>query len=350
MDVVEAFRGQAAACGRLGSTMYADLLGRVADDLEAGGPARELLAGHEDDPGPSGLALRLAGSVHRLVLQRRAGALATYYPSVGGTWESEAGWAAFRAVLEEQPDQVREWLDRPPQTNEVGRASGLMAGLLELARHHDLPVRLAEIGSSGGLNLLADRFRYVGPDGAVGPGDSPVVLDPAWTAGVPLGRPPEIVERLGSDVMPVDVQSTEGRLALTAYVWPDQVHRFERLRGAFALAAQSPYEVRRQSAAEFVDSLTPAPGAVTVLWHSIMWQYVPRDEQARVTTRLEQLGASATPASPLAHLFVEPTRRTPDAPHEFLLCLQTWSGDDATDGVRRVLATVAAHGLPVTWE
>src|SRR6476469_1907538 len=109
--------------------MYADLLGRVADDLDAGGPARELLAGHEDDPGPSGLALRLAGSVHRLVLERRAGALAAHYPSVGGTGESEAGWAACRAVLEDQPDQVREWLDRPPQTNEVGRASGLMAGL-----------------------------------------------------------------------------------------------------------------------------------------------------------------------------------------------------------------------------
>src|SRR6476469_5501902 len=110
--------------------MYADLLGRVADDLDAGGPSRELLRGHEDDPGPSGLALRLAGSVHRLVLERRGGALAAYYPSVGGTWEPEAGWAAFRTLLEDQPQAVGEWLDRPPQTNEVGRASGLMAGLL----------------------------------------------------------------------------------------------------------------------------------------------------------------------------------------------------------------------------
>ncbi|MDO9495299.1 MAG: DUF2332 domain-containing protein, partial [Nocardioides sp.] len=234
MDVVEALRRQAPACADLGSPMYAVLCERLADDLAAGGPTSVVLAGHEDDPGPSALALRLLGSVHRLVLERRAGALAAYYPSVGGTWEPEAGWLALRALLAEEPDAVREWLDRPPQTNEVGRATALMAGLLALPWAH--PVRLFEIGSSGGLNLLADHFRYVASGGSVGPAESPVVLDPAWTGAPLLGEPPPIVERLGSDVMPVDVRTTGGRLTLTAYVWPDQTHRLERLRGAFALA------------------------------------------------------------------------------------------------------------------
>jgi hypothetical protein len=47
--------------------MYAVLLDRLADDLEAGGVTADVLAGHEDDPGPSALGLRLLGSVHRLV-------------------------------------------------------------------------------------------------------------------------------------------------------------------------------------------------------------------------------------------------------------------------------------------
>ena len=47
------FRDQAGACERLGSPMYAELLGRLADDLEAGGVTRTVLTGHEDDPGPS---------------------------------------------------------------------------------------------------------------------------------------------------------------------------------------------------------------------------------------------------------------------------------------------------------
>ncbi|GAA5156574.1 DUF2332 domain-containing protein [Nocardioides marinquilinus] len=347
MDLVSALRGQAEACASLGSPMYADLLTRAADDVEAGGPTASVLAGHEDDPGPSALALRLAGSVHRLVLERRAGALAAYYPSVGGTFEPEGCWTAFRTLLAERPDDVRAWLDRPPQTNEVGRSTGLMGGLLQLAAEHPgLPVRLHEIGSSGGLNLLADRFRYATAQGSFGPAGSPVVLDGAWEGPVPTHAPwPEVVERRGSDVMPVDVATTEGRLALTAYVWPDQRERHERLRGALRLAQEHPVRVERRGAGDFVDRLELADDAVTVLWHSVMWQYLDAAEQQRVRDRLEVLGAGAGERRPLAHLFLEPTRRTPDDEHAFWLVLETWP-----DGGRRFLARSRGHGVPTTWE
>jgi hypothetical protein len=340
------FREQAQGCRNLGSHMYDGLLRRVADDLDAGGPSVAVLAGHEDDPGPSGLALRLAGSVHRLVLERRAGALAAFYPTVGGTWDLDTGWPVFRELLAEQPEAVREWLDRPPQTNEVGRAAALMTGLLDADRHRALPVRLFEIGSSGGLNLLFDRFRYVWPGGSLGADDSPVVLEPAWADAAPKGAVPRVVERLGSDLMPLDVRSADGRLALTAYVWPDQVARVERLRGALRLASETSYDVRRQPAGDFVDAMTLRPGSTTVLWHSVMWQYVPRPEQDRILARLEQLGSAADEDSPLVHLYAEPTRRTPDSPHEFLVCAHRWPGG----GERRVLGTMAPHGLPVTVE
>ena len=169
--------------------MYAELLDRLADDIEAGGPTAEILQGHEDDPGPSALALRLLGSVHRLVLERRAGALAAFYPSVGGTWEADEGAAAFLALLDSEPDAVREWLDRPPQTNEVGRAAALMGGLLHLPDCHQGSLRLFEIGSSGGLNLLADRFEYVDDSGRrFGAKRSSVRLEPAWSAAPLLPR------------------------------------------------------------------------------------------------------------------------------------------------------------------
>lgn len=342
VDLGTALRQQAQACASLGSPMYADLLPRLADDLEAGGPTAAVLAPWLDSAGPDGIGLRLLGSVHRLVLERRAGGLGVSYPSVGGTWSAEPGWEAFRALLADAPDAVAEWLDRPPQTNEVGRASVLMAGLLALGHERGLPVRLFEIGSSGGLNLLADRFRYVGDDGSsLGPDDSPVVLDPAWTGVVPTGVVPRIVERTGSDVMPIDVRSTEGRLALTAYVWADQVHRHERLRGALALADRTPFVVRRQAASAFVDGIALAEGATTVLWHSVMWQYVARDEQAAITARIDELGAQATEAAPFAHVFLEPTRRTPTSEHEFLAVMESWPG-----GERRVLGTSRGHGVP----
>ena len=356
MDLVRAFSEQARACADLGSPMYADLLARCAEALsepgagQAPGAAalRAVLAGHEDDPGPSALALRLLGSVHRLVLERRAGALATYYPSVGGTWEPDGGWRAFLDLLAERPDGVRAWLDRPPQTNEVGRATALYGGLLQLRlRVGDLPVRLVEIGSSAGLNLRADRYAYRDDAGRhFGPGDAALVIDDAWR-GRALEPWPDltVVERTGSDVMPVDLGSTQGRLALTAYVWPDQSVRLERLRAALRVADSTPAEVRRAGAAEVVTEMTLLPGTVTVLWHSVMWQYLSAAEQRRVTDRLGALGAAATADAPLAHLRAEPSRRDPGGDHEFLVRLTTWPG-----GHDELLGSTVGHGVPTTWE
>ena len=347
MEQHEAFDRQAEACAELGSPMYAELLTRAATDLRTGGDVAGVLAGHEDDPGPSALALRLLGSVHRLVLERRAGGLAAYYPSVGGTWSVDGGWEAFLRLLSEQPEAVREWLDRPPQTNEVGRASALLGGLLHVGQDFRHPVRLFEIGSSGGLNLLADRFGYVDDRGTLyGDPASRVRLEVAWqgrtlTPWADL----QIVERVGSDVMPVDVRTPEGRLVLTAYVWPDQTHRLDRLRGALDLARHTPVVVRREGAARFVDGLDLRPGATTVLWHSVMWQYLDPAEQDAVTARIGALGAQATDEAPFAHLFLEPMRRTPDGPHEFLVVLELWP-----TGERQVLGSSSGHGLPTVWE
>jgi hypothetical protein len=344
------FRAQARACEYLGSPMYAELLAALADDLEAGGATTGPLRGHEDDSGPSALALRLAGSLHRLVLAGRAVELADHYPTTGGTWDA-TGVPAVREFLARRGDDVRPFLDQAPQTNEVGRAAALVGGLLVVAARWRLPVRLFEIGSSGGLNLQADRFRITGTQGTSwGDPTSPVVLDDAWAgAGLPEASL-DVVERGGSDVHPVDVTSEAGRLTLTSYVWPDMTARHARLAGAIALARSRPVPVERADAASYVERLALVPGTVTVLWHSVMWQYVPPEQQQRVTTRLSALGASASADAPLVHLFAEPTRRTPDDEHRFWMCAETWAGRGESDGERVFLGRMAPHGLPVTWE
>jgi hypothetical protein len=344
MGLVEQFRFQADACAQLGSAMYAGLLTRLVEDLEAGGVTARVLAGHEDDPGPSALALRLLGSVHRLVLERRAGDLALFYPSVGGQWDVDAAWPAFEQLLRDQPEAVREGLASVPQTNEVGRAAALYGGLLQLPR--DLPLRLAEIGSSGGLNLRADRFGYLDEAGRLYGAGSRLVLEDAWRGRTLEPWPDlQVVDRLGSDIAPIDVTTTEGRLRLTAYVWPDQGPRLERLRAAFRVAAEHPAVVRRQDAASFVAELETAQDCTTVLWHSVMWQYLPHPDQEAVVERIEQLGRAATERRRFAHLSAEPGRRSPESGHEFLVRLRVWPG-----GEERLLGTAVAHGVPTTWE
>jgi hypothetical protein len=345
--MVALVREQAEGCAALGSPLYAVLLQHVADDVESGGPAYDVLRGHEDDPGPSALALRLMGGVHRLVLERRAPALALTYPSVGGTGDPEAAWAALRPVLAEFVDELRARLGQPPQTNEVGRAAALVGGLLRVAAAHARPLRLVEIGTSAGLNLRADRFRIELADGrSVGPAESPVVLTDAWHGRLPsMDRALVVVERAGCDLAPVDPTTTEGRLLLTSYVWPDQLARLERLRGALELAREVPATVVPPVRPTSSTASTCAGERRPVVWHSVMWQYLGHAERARVDARLDELGDQASDRAGFAHLALEPRRRSPGAAHEMLVALTTWPG-----GVEQVLGRAPPHGLPTTWE
>jgi hypothetical protein len=287
------------------------------------------------------------GGVHRLVLQGRAPALAAYYPSVGGDGDADAAWPAFRDVLVAHRDELRSLLDQAPQTNEVGRAAALVGGLQHIVAWRDAPVRLVEMGASGGLNLRADRFRVdLGGGKGVGPVDSPVVLRTAWAGATPpLDRRVDVVDRRGGDTAPVDPTTAEGRLRLTSYVWPDQHERLARLRGALAIAEEVPAVVETEAAAPFVRGLELVDGTTTVLWHSVMWQYLAAEEQAEVTATIEDLGAGAGERAGFAHLFLEPRRRSPEGRHEFLVVLRTWPG-----GEERILGTAHPHGIPTTWD
>ncbi|MEU4395882.1 DUF2332 domain-containing protein [Kribbella sp. NPDC023855] len=346
MNLVQALQRQAVACEDLGSPMYADLLRRLVDDYELGGSSTKVLAGFESLPPDAALGLRLLGAVHRLVLSGAAPELAAFYPSVGGEWDPVLGWEAFDQVLLARGPELRNLLTQAPQTNEVGRSTALYGGLLRLAEVVPLPVRLFEIGASGGLNLRADHFRYNLADGtSYGPAESPVVLEDAWSGREITPAAVHIAERVGSDISPVNPLSEDGALTLTSYVWPDMTARLERLRGALEVARKVPADVRREDALSFLRNLELAEGHVTVIWHSVMWQYLAPEDQAAADKLINALGAKATPATPLAHLCLEPMRRTPDAEPEFLVVLQTWPG-----GVPRILGTADPHGLPAHWE
>jgi hypothetical protein len=345
--LLHTLRSQGRFCGTSGSRMYEELFELVASDVEAGGIFATILSGHESDPSREAVPLRLLGGMHRLVLDGRAPALRRWYPSTDGTWSADDAWPEIKAVAGDHADSLRAALGQPPQTNEVGRSAALIGALLHVNHEIDLPIRLFEIGSSAGLNLRADQYHYRYGGGQWGPVDSPVTIDDAWHGRLPPARPVRIVERRGFDIAPLDVTGvtgTDGETTALSYVWPDQSARLERLRGAIAVAREVPAQLVRQSAADAVAGLTLADGALTVLWHSITWQYLSEQERTAVCDGVDAVAARAEARSPFAHLSMEPAREGPGGPLTFRVAARCWPG-----GELMILGECHPHGPPVNW-
>ncbi|HKY66289.1 MAG TPA: DUF2332 domain-containing protein, partial [Acidimicrobiales bacterium] len=281
---------QRAGCARLGSQLYADVLDAVIADVAAGGICAAVLGPHRDEPFATALPLRFLGAVHRLVLEGRAPALAAHYPSAGGT-PGPSLIADFLATVTELRPDVEARIGDGVQTNEVGRSAALAPGYVEVARRSGLPLRVLEVGTSGGLNLRWDRYWYDTGETTLGDPDSPVRFVGAWQpagGALPELGPVEVVERAGCDRNPLDVGTDDGRLTLRAYLWPDQVERRARLEAAFSVAAAVPATVARADLGDWLTSrlADPVPGVATVVVHSIVWQYVPPTSRDRMREAL----------------------------------------------------------------
>jgi hypothetical protein len=272
------------------------------------------------------------GAVHRLVLSGEAPALAEHYPSAGG--EPRNAWPAFLDVVRDRRDELRELVESPVQTNETGRCAALLGGFLEIARCTRLPLRLLEVGASAGLNLRFDHYRYELGARRWGPPHSPVTIRARSSGEPPLDAPLRVASRAGCDRRPLDPLSDAGRLTLASYIWPDQIERHERLRAAVAVATEVEARVERAGAADWIEArlAEPAPDVATVVFHSVVMQYLPDAERGRFERAL------ATAAGTVARLSMEAAGDLTE------LRLTVWPG-----GEERLLARAGYHGDPVEW-
>jgi len=254
--------------------------------------------------------------------------------------DPEATWRAFKAALARNEAELSRLVEHPVQTNEVGRCAALLPGFLAVAVETGLPLRLLEVGASAGLNLRWDLYRYAAGDFAWGPIGSPLTLDFELRGPV---RPEtaariEVAARRGCDASPVDPATSKGRETLLAYVWPDQKTRIERLRAALEAAETAPVDVDRESAATWIERqlAVASPGQATVVYHSIVLQYLSEAERAAFNAHMEDAAARASAEAPLAWLRMEP------ADELATVRLTAWPG-----GEDRLLARTGYHGSPV---
>lgn len=336
--------------GMTSSPLY-DVLLRVAiDDAESNGICAEVLRRTPTgvEPVLDALPLRFLGGVHRLVLDGAAPALDTFYASAGGHFEvgvdDEAVGAAFLETVAELRNDVAAALACPVQTNEVGRCASLLPGFLRVARSGGLPLRVLEVGASAGLNLRWDHYRYEGGrDGSAwGEPSARLCFEDVYDDPRPwLDVAAKVVERRGCDRNPIDPSTAEGSQQLRAFVWPDQVQRFQLLDAALSVAAGVPAVVDRADAADWVTAqlASPTPGVSTVVYQSIVWQYLTPETRSSIRDVIRAAGARATADAPVAWLRMEPGA---DPQKGAEVRLRLWPGPPD-----EIVALTGYHGRPV---
>ncbi len=263
----------------------------------------------------------------------------------------------FEHFVESHADRLRTLLaTRTTQTNEVGRCA-IFLPALGLLGDEVGPLGLLDVGASGGLNLLLDRYEYryeshAGVVARVG-GPSPVVLEAATTGPVPVpARLPVIAVRLGIDQHPIDVSDDDEARWLEACVWPDQPDRFHRLVAAIEIARQTPPELLAGDAVTSLAAGVESVGASAhpVVTNSWVLNYLTAEDRIAYLDELDRIGAHRD----LSWIYVEAPALIPELPngpdakdpHRTVLSVARWRS-----GRRSVehLATCHPHGFWIHW-
>jgi hypothetical protein len=153
-----------------------------------------------------------------------------------------------------------------------------------------------------------------------------------------------IMNRAGCDLHPVDVATADGRLLLTSFVWPFDLHRHQRLSSALSVAATHPMRVDKAAASNWLpQALVVDRDVLLVVWHSITQRYWPIEEVMAVESILTSYGAQ----QPLAEVSLEFDLDDPRGVKPELRT-RLWNPDSDRSVRERLIGTAHDHGIPVT--
>ncbi len=149
---------------------------------------------------------------------------------VGTAEDALTGYGRFRSsCLASAADIERLLHTRHVQVNNIHRCAVLFPALCMVrATFPDRPCCLVDLGTSAGLHLLADLCSYAYPElgGRVFTtklvSEIDLELEFEWRGSKPLDnatffRPPRIVERIGIDLNPIDLENPEQLLWFQAF-------------------------------------------------------------------------------------------------------------------------------------
>lgn len=255
-----------------GSPLYARLVEVVADDPEL----LRVMNRIQHRPPPN----LLFAAVQYLLMEDTGAPLSRYYLSIVGEPlpPADVGPVFHDFVLEHEDDIVDLGNTRYTQTNECRRCVALLplTMMAPFDRFH-----LVDIGTSAGLNLGLDRYRYRYDRTQWGP-ESQLELT-AESRGAPLQlHDIEVLSRTGLDLNPLDRNDPDSRRWLEALIWPERQDRRLRLRQALEVVSGIPMTMLAGDALDTLPGCLaglPAGEPVVVMNSFALNQFSPRGRQ-----------------------------------------------------------------------
>ncbi|MBV9485248.1 MAG: DUF2332 domain-containing protein [Frankiaceae bacterium] len=287
----------------------------------------ERIAALIEDPPRWDAPLRVMSALHYLVLAGRA------------------SWDDIDTALVEHADFLRRHIaQQGVQTNEVQRCWSLLPCFLEVAHRTGAAVfDVIELGSSAGLNLGWDSYRYEYAAGTWGPADATVAFTGEERRPVPahlLTLAPVVRTRTGVDLNPIDLTTDHGIHLLKSFIWVGQDDRLARLDRAIGALRDNPPEMIAGDLADVLPVLLAnrATDALTVVWQTAVLGYLPEQRRELVLQTLAEAGA----VGPLAFIS---TSSANDGSHLYYgLTIQLWPS-----GERVQVAHADWHGAFIDW-
>lgn len=289
--LAEKFRDFAINECRNSSPLYEFLAMKIAEDEEVLSLASKARDGQ---PIPN----LLFGAVHYLLLKGNEHELREFYPSlVKNPRKFEDSINYFRDFCVQKSNEINEILtNKIVQTNEVRRCSYLYPAFSYIYRKTQKPLALIEIGTSAGLQLFVEKYRYsYGTERNYGSEDSGVHIS-AEIRGKhnPLDQLSKfkVASRVGIDLHLNDVSNDEDFLWLKALIWPEHQERRELFETAACYVRNNPLKLIEGDGVELLQSFSKdiPDDQIICVFHTHVANQMPIETKERLLLNIKNIG------------------------------------------------------------
>ncbi|KWU62684.1 hypothetical protein AWW70_14800 [Bacillus mycoides] len=235
----------------------------------------------------------LLGAVHYLLLKGKEHSLKNYYQSL-----VENAFYQFKDFCHVYREEIISLLQtKLVQTNEVRRCAYLYPSFCYIFNKVNKPLALIEIGTSAGLQLFWNQYRYsYGTEEMYGNRQSNVHLQseikgekkPSF-----LKQSPPVMERIGLDLHVNNLNDEEDYLWLRALIWPEHKERLELFDQAATLVKEKSVQLIEEDGVALLPAIANQirEDAVICIFHTHVANQIPENVKHKLEKQIKEIGA-----------------------------------------------------------